>query len=368
MKPWALLMLALCAAQPAFPQDIVIGQSVPLSGPDAETGRDMRDGALAVFTRANAANGAGRRVQLLTLDNAGQRERSAANTQQLLEQQGALALFGYDSTVHSVDALPLVARHNVLFLAPFSGAASLRSHPNVFTVRASCKAEAARIVAIKRTIGATKAVVIHRDDETGQALYETMAAVFAEAGLAKPRAVAIKPRGHLDRATVDLIAKEAPHYVLVTTPYGVARDFLTAAADHGLATPVAALSFVNPDALAGSIGALARGTEVAQVMPSPRTTNQAQMPVVKDCADALAALNGGRLNATSLESCIAAKVLWAALRKAGPHPTRESLLQAMGGLGRVDMGGYALNFSSGNRHGSQWVDLTMLSRGSRFVQ
>jgi hypothetical protein len=27
-----------------------------------------------------------------------------------------------------------------------------------------------------------------------------------------------------------------------------------------------------------------------------------------------------------------------------------------------------LNFSSGNHHGSQWVDLTMLSRGNRFVQ
>lgn len=368
MKSWALLLLMLYAVQPAFSQDLIIGQSVPLSGPDAEIGRDMRDGALAIFNRANAGNFTVRRVKLVTLDNAGQRELSAANTQQLLEQQGALALFGYDFTDHSLDALPLVARHNALFFAPFSGAASLRSHPNVFTIRASGQAEAAKIVATKRMAGATKAVVIHQDDEAGQALYETVAAVFAEAGLTKPRAVAVKPRGRLDRAAVDLIAKEAPHYVLVTTPYGVARDFLTTAADHGLAIPVAALSSVDPDALAESSGPLARGTVVAQVVPSPKTTNLAVMPVVKDCADALAALNGSKLNATSLESCIAAKALWMALKKAGPSPTRKSLLQAVAGLGRVDVGGYALNFSAGNHHGSQWVDLTMLSHGSRFVQ
>ena len=217
-------------------------------------------------------------------------------------------------------------------------------------------------------MGANKAVVIHQYDESGQALYETGAAVFAVSGLTKPRAVAIKPRGRLDRTAVDLLAKEAAHYALVTTPYGVARDFLTTAADHGLAIPVAALSYVNPDALAESSGTLARGTVVAQVVPSPKTTNLALTPVVKDCADALAALNGSKLNATSLESCIAAKALWMALKKAGPSPTRESLAQAVGGLGRVDVGGYALNFSGGNHHGSQWVDLTMVSRGSRFVQ
>jgi hypothetical protein len=160
----------------------------------------------------------------------------------------------------------------------FSGAASLRGHASVFTIRATHKAEIAKIVETKRTVGATKAMVIHQDDKTGLALYETAAAVFAEAGLPKPRAVALKAHGRLDRAAVDLIAKESPHYLLVTMPFGVARDFLTLAADHGLAIPV-----------------------VAQVVPSPKTTNQALVPVVKACADALAGLNGRTLNATSLD-------------------------------------------------------------------
>ena len=120
--------------------------------------------------------------------------------------------------------------------------------------------------------------------------------------------------------------------------------------------------------LAESVGEVARGTVVSQVVPSPGLHNQTSLPVVKDCADALNALNGSKLNYTSLESCIAAKALLAALKRAGNNPTREGVLQAMGSLGRVDVGGFVLNFSSGNHHGSQWVDLTMLSRGNRFVQ
>jgi len=73
---FALAMVALTAAQSAWSQDIVIGQSVPLSGSNADIGRDMRDGALAIFARLNAGNAfGGRRVKLVTLDNANNRQR-----------------------------------------------------------------------------------------------------------------------------------------------------------------------------------------------------------------------------------------------------------------------------------------------------
>jgi branched-chain amino acid transport system substrate-binding protein len=89
--------MALALAAPAWGQDIVIGQSVPLSGSNADIGRDMRDGALAVFAKANAGNAGNpgwRKIQLVTLDNANNRQRAAENTQQLLGQHNALALFG----------------------------------------------------------------------------------------------------------------------------------------------------------------------------------------------------------------------------------------------------------------------------------
>lgn len=358
---WALC--ALTAAH-AWGQDIVIGQSVPLSGSNADIGRDMRDGALAIFNRVNASNQLGSKIQLVTLDNANNRQRAAENTHQLLGQYGAMVLFGYNSATNSVDALPLVAQNSMLFFAPFSGSLSLRNHPNVYTIRASYKDEAAKIVESKHGVGADKAVVLYYDDEVGRSNYDAVAEVFPE----KPRGVAVKRGAALDAAAFDVLVKGDPHYVLTTTQYSIVGDYLKMAHDKGKPIPVAALSFVNPDELVESVGHLARGTVVSQIIPSPRLSNQVAIPLVKDCASALNALNGAKLNYTSLESCIAAKALVAALKKAGSNPTRESVLQAMGSLGRLDLNGYTLAFGPGHRHGSNWVELTILSRGNRYVQ
>jgi branched-chain amino acid transport system substrate-binding protein len=363
----ALVWACLAWAPAAQAQDIVIGQSVALSGPNADIGRDMRDGALAVFAKFNSANPIGRRVKLVTMDNANNRQRAADNTR-LLMDQGAMALFGYNSATNSLDALPPVAAAKMLFLAPFSGSASLRSHPNVYTVRASYKDEVAKIIESKRLVGALKAVVLYYDDEVGRSNYALSADAFADAGLEKPPGVAVKRNGKLGPEVIDDLLKSAPHYVLATTQYSAVGDYLKLAAQSGTPTPVAALSFVNPDELRETVGNAARGTIVSQVMPSPSPSNQVSIPVIRECADALNALNGSPLNYTTLESCVAAKVLVAALRKAGPKVDRESLLAAMGSLGRTDLGGFTLNYGGGNHHGSNWVDLSILSRGNHFVR
>lgn len=364
----AALLLALAGTSGAWAQDIVIGQSVALSGSNADIGRDMRDGALAVFNKVNASNTLGRRIQLVTLDNANNRQRAAENTQQLLNQHGALVLFGYNSATNSVDALPLVAQNNMLFFAPFSGAAKMRAHANVYTIRASYKDEAAKIIESKRNVGSDSAVILHYDDEVGRGNLESVASAFTEAGLTKFRGVAVKRGAPMDAAAIDGILKDPPHYVLATTQFSIVNDFLKASTERGASVPVAALSFVNPDELAESAGGLARGTIVSQVMPSPRGSNQIAVPLVKECAEALQALNGSKLNYTSLESCIAAKTLVAALKKAGPKITRESVLQSMATLGRVDLNGFSLNYGPNSHNGSNWVELTILSRGNRFVQ
>ena len=365
----AAALLGAIAIPSAFAQDIVIGQSVALSGPNADIGRDMRDGAMAVFAKANATNALGRKITLVTLDNANNRQRAAENTQQLVGTHNAMVLFGYNSATNSLDALPLAEKNKMLFFAPFSGSGSLRNHPNVYTIRASYKDEATKILEAKRIVGSVKAVVLHYDDEVGRGNYEAVASAYVAAGMTKPAAVAVKRGQPLEAATTEALLKDQPHYVLATTQYSAVGEYLKQSGERGAQVPVAALSFVNPDELAEGVGGAARGTVVAQVMPSPRASNQAALPVVKECAEALEALNGAKLNYTSLESCIAAKALVAALKKAGgARATRESVLAAMPTLGRVDLNGFSLNYANGSHHGSGWVELTMLSRGNRFVQ
>jgi branched-chain amino acid transport system substrate-binding protein len=53
----AAATLAAASLSAHFADTIVIGQSTPLSGTNAEIGNDIRNGALAYFQKVNAAGG-----------------------------------------------------------------------------------------------------------------------------------------------------------------------------------------------------------------------------------------------------------------------------------------------------------------------
>src|SRR5437899_3677771 len=138
-------VVAVCAgaAQAQAPgvsaRSVVIGQSAPLSGANAELGNDIRNGALAYFKQVNDAGGVhGRKLELVSLDDANQVQRAEANTIELVEKRRVFALFGYASATLSRPALPVVEKHNVPFLAPFTGADPMRVfNKNVYNMRAS---------------------------------------------------------------------------------------------------------------------------------------------------------------------------------------------------------------------------------------
>src|SRR5688500_1346755 len=150
------LALAACAVAPgaqAQPSGvsasaIVIGQSAPLTGANAELGNDIRNGALAYFRKANESGGVhGRRIELVTLDDANQVPQADANTRKLVEESGVFALFGYASATLSRPALPTVEKNRVPFLAPFTGADPMRVFNRyVYNMRASYADELEKIV------------------------------------------------------------------------------------------------------------------------------------------------------------------------------------------------------------------------------
>lgn len=366
---WKSLAAAACwlVAANAFGQEIVIGQSTPLSGPAADIGRDIRDGALAWFARVNAAGGInGRKLSLVTLDDANNKDRAAENAQKLIAERGALVLFGFASATLSTNAIPFAEKAGMAFFAPVTGSLSIRDKPAVFTTRASYREEADKIVNHQKSLGATRTVVLHYDDEVGKVNYESVAATAVEAGIAKPRGVAIRRGAKIDPGVLETLLSDSPHYVLATTQAPPVAELLKTMADKGRQVPIVALSFVNPDELAAVAGPNARGTIVAQVVPTPRTGPNANFPVVKECADAVTALNGAQFNYTTLESCMAAKVLTEGIRKAGKDVTRASIVKGLESLGRYELGGFSMTFGPNAHHGSKWVDLTILSRGNTY--
>jgi len=70
----------------------------------------------------------------------------------------------------------------------------------------------------------------------------------------------------------------------------------------------------------------------------------------------------------TLEGFIAAKVMVEGLRRAGRNLTRESFVRAMEGIQDYDAGGFKVTYGPGNRSGSKFVDLTIISKDQKFVR
>ena len=366
----ALAAAAAAQAQPTpgvTASTIVFGQSAPLSGGNAELGNDIRNGALAYFRKVNEAGGMhGRRLELVTLDDANQVPRSDANTKELVEQKQVFALFGYASATLSRPALPTAEKHGVPFLAPFTGADPMRVfNRHVYNMRASYAEELEKVVEHFVPLGVKRFSVVYYDDVVGRENFSAVERALKKRSLEPVSLAAFKDRANPDiEAGVAAIAKGLPDVVILTTLYKASADFVKLARKSGVVAQVVSNSFPGASPLAKELGKEGAGVIVATVVPPP---TKRSLPVVQEYQIAIEKQLGRKeYSFTSLESFIAAKVTVEALKRAGPRPTREAFMQALDGMRSYDVGGYVIAFAPDNHNGSSYVELTVLGRDLKY--
>lgn len=355
----SLLCALLLVAAPAWGDDILVGQSAPLTGGNAELGNDIRNGALAYFKKVNDAGGLAQgKLKLVTLDDRNDTKLSAANTQQLVVGQEVVALFGYASSTLSIPAMPLVIEHRVPFFAPFTGADTIRQQNDyVYTVRATYADEIDKIINFWGNLGSSRVTVLHYDDAVGKQNFETVARLLQKFNR-QPVSVAIKRNADITDANFRDVVASDPNVLVVTTLYAPAAQMIKKLKAANRAYMVTSLSFAGASQLAKALGQDATGVSVSLTVPTPRSHS---VPVVRECNDAWKALGQKEaLSVTALESCIAAKVLVEGMKRAGKDLTRASLHRALSALGRYDTGGYVVDFKPNFRHGGSYVGMALL--------
>ena len=92
--------------------------------------------------------------------------------------------------------------------------------------------------------------------------------------------------------------------------------------------------------------------------------------VVRNAKTGKAVLKTGQkeFSFTGIEGFIAAKVFVTALRTLGRDVTRERLIDALERTRDLDVGGFTVGFGPNQRSGSQFVELTIIGRGGRFIR
>jgi len=357
----AVLAMA-CAAQAQ--EKWVVGQSAPLTGANAQFGKDIRDGAQAYFALLNAKGGVqGRPIELLSLDDKNERKQAGANTKTLLENRNLVALFGFASATLSLDALPQAEAHEIAFFAPFSGANPVRvNSPVLFTVRASYGEEMEKILNFWMSLGLKRVTVVHYQDEVGKQNLDVVAQYLKKINLA-PQAFPLKRNAQITKAEVQALAATQPDLVLSTVLSGAAAELQKGFVEMGKTVPTSSLSFVGADQYIAAAGPAAAGVSITQVVPNTNSN----IPAVRECAKALEAAGKTPMNSTHLEACFAAKVLAEGIRRAKRPVTAKTVLDALTNLGAYDLGGYKITFSNGAHHGSKFVDLAMVTREGKLL-
>jgi ABC-type branched-subunit amino acid transport system substrate-binding protein len=157
------------------------------------------------------------------------------------------------------------------------------------------------------------------------------------------------------------IAAATPQVVIIGLA-GTAPAFVKALREAGGKSNGYGLSIT-----AGSLsamGELAHGLGFSMVMPSPFAT---KFEIVRRYQVDMLASGNKEFSLPSLEGYVDACVLGEGLRRAGPSPTRASLLASMERIEGYDLGGVKINFSRGNREGNQFVDVAVISASGRLL-
>ncbi|WP_414026523.1 ABC transporter substrate-binding protein [Cyanobium sp. ATX-6F1] len=348
---------------------ILLGQSVPLTGPSGQLGQAFVAGSLAYFDLVNSQGGVyGRRIAVQVLDDQYDPVKTARNVRDLIRSQKVYALFGLIGVPGIQAALPEMRSQGVPLVAPVSGAQLIRNptDPLIFNIRASYYQEAERLVAYLARYGFRDVAVFYQNDGYGR---DGLRGV--ELALARRRMKLVKTatvqRNSLETAVAARQIHDAkPDAVVMISTYGTVASFVRNIKSLGSEAQLMSVSFVGSLPLAKALGPLGRNIGITQVVPFPW---DATKPIVHEYQSILRRSDPRlRFSFYSLEGFLAAKTTVEALRRAGPNPTRASLRRGLESMSNVDFGGFKLSFSPANHNGSDFVQLTfMMGGGANFI-
>lgn len=353
----ALTAALLAGAATAQPGVVKIGQSVALTGTGASLPVSFQLGAKLYFDQLNAAGGVnGRKVELLTLDDAGQPATALENTRKLLEQ-GVTALFGYYGSGQVLAAYPAIKNKEIMMFGALAGAEELGGslYPNVYKVRPGYSLETRAIVRHAESLGARKFAILHASDSESLAALETGEPTMGGMG------VNLLLKAPLN-AVNKVLASGAESVLIISDAEGSA-DAVRALRAQSFRGLIYVYSMAGESLLAERLGAAGVGVVVARVVPR---SDNAKLPLVREFATDAKSAGLPKPNVYMLEGYIAARAFTEALRRipANTPVTPERLRKAVESLSDVLIGGFRVHFVD-TRIGSSIVELSLIDAQGR---
>lgn len=346
---------------------LTIGCSAALSGPLAGFGQDIKQGAEAALAHINGRGGVhGRTLQFNMVDDGYVPQRTTDNIKQMIGQGSAFALLSCVGTPNNTAILPLIEEAGIPYVAPLTGASSLRKGGrNVFHVRASYTDEVRRLVQRLAGMGLKGIGVVYLDNGYGREMLEDATRSLAEQNIKPTVQAALATDGKNLADVLAKVAEARPAAVLLATAGAASVELVRGVKKTVPGVLMAGVSVTLTSDGLKQLGDAGSGIAVTMVMPDP---NRAKTQLVRDYQAAMRTKGQQDFTLGSLEAYVNMRVLAEGLERAGSDPSRAKLRTALAGIRNWDMGGFVVDYSGQSPYvGSRFIDLGVLNGAGRFL-
>ena len=346
---------------------ILFGQVAALHGPAQALGQNMREGIIAAFEEANRSGGInGRKLELKSIDDGYEPEKTIEATKQIINQDHVFALVGSVGTPTSKAGQPIATAAGVPFIGPFTGAEFLRDPYNryVVNIRSSYFQETeAWIEHLTKDLGITKIAILYQDDAFGLAGLMGVKKAMAKRNMSLAGTGAFMRNTTAVKTALLDIMKNRPQAVVMVGPYKPTAEFIKVSRRLKFDPVFVAISFVGSDSLAEELGGEGAGVIVSQVVPFPWDKT---LPAAVSYRAAMAAVDANsKPGFVSFEGYLVGRIVVETLKRIPGEPSRESFLDAIS-KAPFDLGGAKYTFGPKNNQGSDHVYFTVLQSDKSF--
>ncbi len=343
---------------------IVFAQSSCFSGVCRTTGLQYGAGIDAAFHERNLRGGIdGRRLALVSRDDAYDADTAAANAVGFAADNGVFAVIGGLGTPTALRMAPILRSAHVPFIGVLSGTNLIRDRdrfPNVVNLRTGYAEETRKLVTYMHDrLGARRFGIIYQDDAFGRSVL----AGYRDALMALDLPILAKAsyswHSHSVYGSLFVLEKAELDVVMLASTTTNAGDAIDMARSFGHDYVFGLLSVVNLGQLRERLGHRLGPALVARVMPD---FGDGSLSLVQQFRSALAAYRAAvpeaaarTADATSLEGYILGRFVIDVLQRMPGAPNREDFLRTALAAEPVVIDGWEISFDVGSNTGSDYV-------------
>ncbi len=345
---------------------IRVGQVLPLSGPVGDAVKLLIEGQNAAFADVNAKGGVnGSRVEIITLDDAFDGKKTVEQVNVLLNEHKVTCLFGLATGPGIGATLPILMQRQVPLVTVYNGADQLRAkhHPYFFTATASFNDEMRQMIRNLTTVKSNRIAVAIQGNDFGRANLAMIEALAKEYGATLVGHAELNMDGTKSEEALKKLSALNPQAILLLSAGMPVLNFLKVASSS-VRIPIYTMSMAGSSVFLKMLGSTAAGLGITQIVPYPwRQTNT----LVRNFKASMER-NKLEMSYDRMAGYLNATVLIEALKRAGKNPSGSAIVAAIENMGELDLGGYRLNFSRTNHHGSNFVELSMVGKDGRYFR